>query len=81
MGLLANKVMATIFWNANGIIHVDYGPSDHWRILCRAVGLIRRRFELKAAAFGEEESALHQAHKFVVAMTTFYELRYELTPH
>ena len=24
VGLSANKVMATVFWNARGVIHIDY---------------------------------------------------------
>ena len=27
VGLSANKVMATVFWNARGVIHIDYLPK------------------------------------------------------
>ena len=54
----AGKVMATVFWDARGIIHTDL-PSveanDQWRLLLSFIGPFQQHFKNKT--FGEEESA------------------------
>ena len=40
VGLSANKVMATVFWNARGVIHIDYLQNNQWRILHQLIGTI-----------------------------------------
>ena len=57
----AGKVMATVFWDARGIIHIDYLPSkqtingDYYAGLLDCFNNI---FKEKMSPFGEEESAL-----------------------
>jgi len=51
--------MAIVFWNARGIIHIDYLPSkqtingDYYAVLFSF-----QHFEEKTSPFGEEENAL-----------------------
>ena len=43
----ARKVMATVFWDSQGVIYMlrlpGEGQHDHRALLCRIIGLIRRR--------------------------------------
>lgn len=52
-----DKVMATVFWEALGIIHMDY--LQRWRTISvmPVIGPVQRRFEEKMNAFGKEENA------------------------
>ena len=57
------KMMATVFWDACGIIHIDYFPSkqmihNQWRLLRSLIGSFQQHFKEKTFPFGEEESAL-----------------------
>jgi len=53
--------MAIIFWDARGIIYIDYLPfeaNNQWRLLCSLIGLFQQHFKEKTFLLGEEESAL-----------------------
>jgi len=57
----AGKVMATVFWDARGIIHIDYLSSkkmindDYYAALLDHFNHILKK---KTSSFGEEESVL-----------------------
>ena len=57
----AGKVIATVFWDARGVIHIDYLPSkqtingDYYAALLDRFNNILKK---KTSPFGEEESAL-----------------------
>lgn len=65
------------FWYAHNIIHIDYLEKGKMitgvRILQRAVGPIRLRFEVKAVVSSEEKSSSPSAYKSIVAMAKFHE--------
>jgi len=79
----AGKVMATVFWDARGIIHIDYLPSkqtindDYYAALLDHFNNILKK---KTSPFGKEKSALpsRQCTGSHVPMAKF---RYELLPH
>ena len=56
----AGKVMATVFWDARSIIHIDYMSlkqtinGDYYALLDRSNNILKK----KTSPFGEEESAL-----------------------
>ncbi|XP_033224994.1 histone-lysine N-methyltransferase SETMAR-like [Belonocnema kinseyi] len=88
VGLAANKVMATVFWDASGIIHIDYLQK------CKTISgqyyseLLERfdtDLEKNRPHLSKKKVLLHQdnarVHTCVVAMAKIHKLRYELLPH
>jgi len=55
-GASAGMVMATVFWDLHR--QPGEGQNGHGAVLCRIIGLIRRRIAENTAPFGEEKSAL-----------------------
>ncbi|GBP83022.1 Histone-lysine N-methyltransferase SETMAR [Eumeta japonica] len=59
--LSANKVMATVFWDARGVIHIDYlekGKTITGEYYSKLLDRFDVDLKQKTAAFGEEESAV-----------------------
>jgi len=56
----AGKVIATVFWDARGIIHIDYLPSKQMTNGNYYAALLNRQQHFKeiTSPFGEEESTL-----------------------
>ena len=88
MGLSGNKVMATVFWDARGVIHIDYLQKG--RIISGEyyTNLLdqfsedlkkKRRHLAKIKVIFHHDNA--RVHTYLVSMTKFHELRYELLPH
>jgi len=53
------KMMATVFWDARGIIHIDYLPKqtingDYYAVLLNHYNILKK----KMSPFSEEESIL-----------------------
>jgi [histone H3]-lysine36 N-dimethyltransferase SETMAR len=84
----AGKVMATVFWDGRGIIHVDY--LEHGRtitaqyysdLLDRFDAVVKRKrphLKKKKILFLQDNAP---AHKAVKTMTKLIELGYEILPH
>ncbi len=84
----AGKVMATVFWDARGIIHVDH--LEHGRtitaqyysdLLDRFDAVVKRKrphLKKKKILFLQDNAP---AHKAVKTMTKLIELGYEILPH
>lgn len=84
----ANKIMATIFWDAHGVILIDYIEKGQIRIKKYYASLLDRlndEIMKKRPRLAEKKVLFHQdnslAHKTVDAMTKLGELGYELLPH
>lgn len=86
--LSANKVMATVFWDAHGIIHIDYlekGKTITGEYYSKLLDRFDADLKQKRPHLAKKKVLFHQdnapAHKCAVAMAKLYELRYELVPH
>ncbi|XP_017486515.1 PREDICTED: histone-lysine N-methyltransferase SETMAR-like, partial [Rhagoletis zephyria] len=82
--LSANKVMATVFWDARGVIHIDYlqkGKTINGKILGdfdKALKEKRPHLLKKKVLFHQDNARVHTC---VVAMSKFNELGYQMLPH
>ena len=84
----ANKVMATVFWDARGIIHIDYlqkGKTINVEYYSNSSDRFNDVLKEKRPHLAKKKVVFHQdnarVHTCVVAMAKFHELRYELLPH
>ncbi|QQP51330.1 Mariner transposase [Caligus rogercresseyi] len=88
VGLSANKVMATVFWDARGVIHIDYlqkGRTMNGEYYTSLLDRFNEDLKKKRPHLAKKKVIFHQdnarVHTCVVSMAKFYELRYELLPH
>ena len=57
----ARKVIATVFWDARDIIHIDYHRSKRsMAITIQSYELFQQRFKEKISPLDEEEVFFHQ---------------------
>ncbi|GBP84565.1 Histone-lysine N-methyltransferase SETMAR [Eumeta japonica] len=86
--LSANKVMATVFWDARGVIHIDYLEKGK-TITGEYYSKLLDRFDVdlnqKRPHLAKKKVLFHQdnarVHTCLVPMAKIHELRYELLPH
>ncbi|QQP31674.1 Putative mariner transposase [Caligus rogercresseyi] len=88
VGLSANKVMATVFWNARGVIHIDYlqkGRTMNGEYYTSLLDRFNDDLKKKRPHLAKKKVLFHQdnarVNTCVVSMAKFYELRFELLPH
>ncbi|KAL7726572.1 hypothetical protein ACLKA6_010437 [Drosophila palustris] len=88
IGLSANKVMVTVFWDARGVIHVDYlekGRTINGEYYSNLLGQFDSELKKKRPHMAKKKVLFHQdnapAHKSVVAMMKLCELHYEILPN
>ena len=85
----AGKVMATVFWDARGIIHIDYLPlkqtinGDYYAALLDRFNNILKE---KRPHLAKKKVLFHQdntraIHTCPAPMAKFNKFRYELLPH
>lgn len=86
--LSANKVMATVFWDVRGIIHIDYlqkGKTINGQYYADLLERFDDDLRKKRPHLKKKKVLFHQdnarVHTCAVAMAKFKELRYELLPH
>lgn len=84
----AGKVMATVFWDAKGIIHVDYlekGKTITGAYYAALLDRFDAELRQKRPGLARKKVLFHQdnapAHKSAVAMAKLDELGYELVDH
>ena len=53
MGLLGNKVMATVFWDARGVIHIE-GRTINDEYYTNLLDRFNEDLKKKTTAFGQE---------------------------
>ncbi|XP_022822885.1 histone-lysine N-methyltransferase SETMAR-like [Spodoptera litura] len=88
VGLSANKVMATVFWDARGIIHIDYlqkGKTINGEYYSNLLGRFDEALKEKRPHLAKKKVLFHQdnarVHTCAVSMGKIDELGYELLPH
>lgn len=86
--LSANKVMATVFWDSRGIIHVDYlekGKTINGEYYANLLDRFNDAVKEKRPHLAKKKILFHQdnarVHTCVIAMAKFHELGYQLLPH
>lgn len=84
----AGKVMATVFWDAHGIIFIDYlqkGKTITGLYYSALLDRLDNEIKEKRPHLKKKKVLFHQdnapAHKSLVVMAKLHELRYELLPH
>ncbi|GBP03932.1 Histone-lysine N-methyltransferase SETMAR [Eumeta japonica] len=86
--LSANKVMVTVFWDARGVVHIDYLEKGK-TITGEYYSKLLNRFDVdlkqKRPHLAKKKVLFHQdnarVHTCLVTMAKIHELRYELLPH
>lgn len=84
----AGKVMATVFWDARGVIHVDYlekGKTITGAYYVDLLGRFNADLKKKRPHLAKKKVLFHHdnapAHTSAVATAKLVELHYELLPH
>lgn len=84
----AGKVMATVFWDSQGVIHIDYlekGKTITGRYYADLLGRFDVELKKKRPRLAKKKVLFHHdnapAHTSAVAMAKLVELRYELLSH
>lgn len=88
MGLSANKVMATVFWDSRGVIHIDYlekGKTINGKYYSELLDRFDTVLKQKRPHLKKKKVLFHQdnarVHTCAVTMAKFYQLGYELLQH
>ncbi|GBP26227.1 Histone-lysine N-methyltransferase SETMAR [Eumeta japonica] len=86
--LSANKAMATVFWDARGVIHIDYlekGKTITGEFYSKLLDRFDVDLKQKRPHLAKKKVLFHQdnarVHTCLVTMAKIHELRYELLPH
>lgn len=86
--LSANKVMATVFWNTQGIVHIDYlekGKTITGEYYAELLERFDADLKQKRPHLEKKKVLFHQdnapAHKSAIAMEKLQGLGYKLLPH
>lgn len=86
--LSANKVMATVFWDARGIIYIDYlekGKTITGQYYAELLQRLKHEVQIKWPHLAKKKILFHHdnapAHSSIVAMSKIHELKFELIPH
>lgn len=84
----ASKVMATIFWDARGIIFIDYlqkGKTVSGEYYATLLQRLQQEIKAKRPHLAKKKVLFHQdnapVHTLVIAMAKIHELKFELLPH
>ena len=88
VGLSGNKVMATVFWDARGVIHIDYlqkARTINGEYYTNLMDRFNEDLKKKRPHLAKIKVIFHQdnarLHTCVVSMAKFHELCSELLPH
>ncbi|KAL1460741.1 hypothetical protein WDU94_012693 [Cyamophila willieti] len=86
--LSAGKVMATVFWDARGVIFVDYlekGQTINSAYYVTLLDTLNEKLKEKRPHLGKKKVLFHQdnapVHTSTTSMAKLHELRWELLPH
>lgn len=84
----AKKVMASVFWDAKGILLIDYlekGKTINSEYYCNLLDQLDLKIREKRPGLQHKKIIFHQdnarVHKSVLTMAKFNELKYELLEH
>lgn len=83
-----NKVMATVFWDARGIIFIDYlqkGKTINGEYYAALLQRLSEEIKTKRPHLAKKKVLFHHdnapAHTSMIAMSKIHDLRFELLPH
>ncbi|KAL1454589.1 hypothetical protein WDU94_010809 [Cyamophila willieti] len=86
--LSAGKVMATVFWDARGVIFVDYlekGQTINSAYYVTLLDTLNEKLKEKRPHLAKKKVLFHQdnapVHTSTTSMAKLHELRWELLPH
>ncbi|XP_055306592.1 histone-lysine N-methyltransferase SETMAR-like, partial [Sitodiplosis mosellana] len=86
--LSAGKIMATVFWDAHGVIFIDYlerGKTITGPYYATLLDRLDDEIKVKRPHLQKKKVLFHRdnasSHKSAVAMAKIHELRYEVLPH
>ena len=84
----AGKVMASVFWDAKGILLIDYLPRGQTitgQYYANLLDQLKQKIREKRPGLAKKKILFHQdnarPHTCVLAMAKIHELKYELLPH
>lgn len=84
----AGKVMATVFWDARGIIFIDFlekGKTITGQYYASLLDRLNEEIKKNRPHLAKKKVLFHQdnapAHSSAIATTKLFELRYEVLPH
>lgn len=84
----AGKIMASVFWDAKGILMVDYlpkGQTINGAYYANLLGMLNEKIREKRPGLARKKIIFHQdnarPHTSIVAMAKIHELRYDLLHH
>jgi len=83
----AGKVMASVFWDAHGIIFIDYLQKgrSYGRVLCSVIGQLNDEIKKKRPHMVKKKVLYHHdnapSHTSSKAMAKLEQLRFELVAH
>lgn len=84
----AGKVMASVFWDAKGILMIDYlpkGKTINGEYYANLLDQLRQNIHQKRPGLARKKIIFHQdnarPHTCVTAMAKINELKYDLLPH
>jgi histone-lysine N-methyltransferase SETMAR len=80
--------MATVFWDAKGILFVDYlakGKTINGEYFANLLDQLRQKIREKRPGLAKKKILVHQdnapCHKSAIAMAKIHQLGFELLPH
>jgi [histone H3]-lysine36 N-dimethyltransferase SETMAR len=86
--LSAGKVMATVFWDSQGIILVDYlkkGKTITGQYYSTLIGQLKEELTIKRPRLAKKKILFHHdnapPHRSMVAVAKLHELGFQLVPH
>lgn len=86
--LSANKVMASVFWDAKGILLIDYlqkGATINGQYYAELLQKLNDALRAKRPGMAKKKVLFHQdnapAHTSTVAMSKIHDLHFQLVPH
>lgn len=84
----AGKVLASVFWDAHGILLIDYLETKKTitgQYYANLLDRLNEAIKIKRPHLAKKKIIFHQdnapAHTSMIAMAKLHELRYELLPH
>lgn len=84
----AGKVLASVFWDAKGVLFVDYlqkGKTINGVYYATLLDELKKNIEEKRPGLAKKKILFHQdnapCHKSAIAMAKINELQFELLPH
>ena len=83
----AGKVMASVFWDAHGIIFIDYlekGKTITGAYYCELLDRLKTEIAIKRPHLAKKKALYHHdnapAHSSMIAQAKLHEIKFEMVP-